>query len=248
MMTNSYFANDVLRDALAKKGLSTFDALWNLDTEWFEAPNYRRGGWSGVSRYRLDSSGIFIKRQENHFYRAPITCFLPRATFAREFDNILRFVSLGIPTLDLIYFGHRTLKGKVQAILITRELEGYQSLDSLEIQNRSQTDPEYKKKLFAKLASEIHKMHECHMQHNCLYPKHIFVKSLEDGIDVRFIDLEKAKWRPFKLHASLRDLGTLYRHAGEWRATDKLRLFLAYRNESRLSQHSKAFIRKIIKD
>ena len=83
-------------------------------------------------------------------------------------------------------------------------------------------------------------MHNQHLQHNCLYEKHIFLKQLEDGsIDVRLIDLEKVKWKPFKAQAMYRDLGSLYRHSSGWNNRDYLRFFLFYQKESRLSKPSK---------
>ena len=65
------FLNQRWADVLRNNGLTDFDALWNLDIGWFEAPNRRRGGWSGVSRCELSvpaqaSAGVFLKRQENH--------------------------------------------------------------------------------------------------------------------------------------------------------------------------------------
>ena len=53
----------ILRD----NGLADFDSIWNLDAGWFEEPNKRRGGWSGVSRISLKteeggSLGMFLKR------------------------------------------------------------------------------------------------------------------------------------------------------------------------------------------
>jgi len=229
-----------------------FEQLWALDADhWFEPPNQRRGGWSGVVRTKLalpegGEVGIFIKRQENHFYRAIATFFFPRATFAREYDNLLQFVNLGIPTLDVVYFGQRKLKGKVQAILITRELEGYQSLEDPTFRSRLREEPCLRKILISKLAHVIQTMHSRHMQHNCLYPKHIFVKSAGAWIDIRIIDLEKAKWRLFTRHAMLRDLGTLHRHTTEWSKTDRLRFFLACIDQKHLDKQSKALLRAIL--
>ena len=47
------FVNERWRSILAYNKLSDFDALWKLEAEWFEPPNQRRGGWSGVSRCEL---------------------------------------------------------------------------------------------------------------------------------------------------------------------------------------------------
>lgn len=50
------YINERWRSILAHNGLSDFDALWKLQAEWFEEPNFRRGGWSGVSRCGIESS------------------------------------------------------------------------------------------------------------------------------------------------------------------------------------------------
>jgi len=247
MKTQAYFANSAMQHAFENQGISNFETLWSLKADWFEPPNQRRGGWSGVSCFRVGNTGMFIKRQENHFYRAFATLFLPRATFAREYDNLLQFVNLGIPTLDLVYFGQRKFEGKVQAILITHELEGYLSLEDPALRLRLREEPHLRKLLISKLAHVIQTMHSKQIQHNCLYPKHIFVKLAGDGIDIRIIDLEKAKWRFFKRQAMLRDIGTLYRHASEWSKTDCLRFFLAYTDQKHLNKQSKALIHRILK-
>lgn len=241
------------REILWHNHADSFEQLWALDADhWFEPPNQRRGGWSGVVRTRLalpagGEIGIFIKRQENHVYREWRHGFMPAATFEREFRNLLRFRQLRIPTLELVYFGQRRNNGQLQAILLTRELEGFLPLDAISLLNSLNSDPMLRKRLILRIADVIRQMHDAHMQHNCLYPKHIFVKQLPDNsIDIRLIDLEKVKWRPFRKQAMLRDLATLHRHAQGWCKTDRLRLFLAYRQEPRLSAQSKRILRIIL--
>lgn len=41
------------RDILVFNDLDSYEKVWALDAEWFEEPNYGRGGWSGVSRIEL---------------------------------------------------------------------------------------------------------------------------------------------------------------------------------------------------
>jgi len=65
-----------LRDA----GLLDIESVSKREFDWFEAPNRRHGGWSGVTRIVLnpdavpeDQKAVFLKIQQNHFYRAPST-------------------------------------------------------------------------------------------------------------------------------------------------------------------------------
>jgi hypothetical protein len=42
------------QEILSHNDLDSFEKLWALQLEWFEEPNQRRGGWSGVSRCDLN--------------------------------------------------------------------------------------------------------------------------------------------------------------------------------------------------
>ncbi len=242
------YVSDRWRDLLHHNRADSFDALWQLEQgNWFEAPNHRRGGWSGVCKTTLvlpggGEVGIFIKRQENHVYHGWRHLFLPMATFEREYRNILSFRKHGIPTVDLVYFGQRKVDGNLRAILVTRELAGYQSLNTDADLFSAKGNVE-RKQLFESLATAVRSMHGQHFQHNCLYPKHLFVRKQHDAaIETRFIDLEKAKRRPSKKRISLNDLGTLHRHTENCSNTNRLRFFLAYRQEKRLSDESRKML------
>jgi len=90
-------------------------------------------------------------------------------------------------------------------------------------------------------------MHQHRFQHTCLYPKHLFVRKNSDGsLDARFIALEKTRRLPFRSLTVRRDLDSLQRHAKGWSRTDRLRFYLAYRNEKKLSPCSKRLLKSII--
>lgn len=61
-----------MRDA----GLPDIESVLTRSFDWFEAPNRRRGGWSGVSHIVLNPTAmpqyqqaVFLKIQQNHFYQ-----------------------------------------------------------------------------------------------------------------------------------------------------------------------------------
>jgi len=248
MKVENHFVSDDARSMLVKSYLGDFTLLWELDAGWYEEPNKRRGGWSGVSRHQLhDGTLVFIKRQENHFCRDRRSFFRPISTFRREFQNILTFQKLGIPTLEPVYFGERILRGNVQAILVTKALDSFQSLESPEYQSLSKLEPLCRVNLVSAIAEAIRRMHDNKIQHNCLYAKHVFMKINQDkSVDVRLIDLEKAKRSFFRRAAMLRDLGTLHRHTKGWRSSDRLRFLLAYMQESKMSRTSKAILAHVL--
>ena len=229
-----------------------FDSIWNMDAGWFEEPNDRRGGWSGVSRVSLkkengETVSVFLKRQENHdtkVWNHPVKGI---PTFYHEFKNIRTFIAHGIPTLEPVYFAYRYRDGKSQAILITRELEGFESLDAAIyardgaiMQDRTQRE-----QIMEAVAKVIRKMHGHHFQHRCLYGKHIFLRLVEGCWEVKFIDLEKVRRAFFIKKAIMIDFDTLPRHLSGWRRSDRLKFLRIYMQEEKLSQKSKLIWRGI---
>ncbi len=245
------YINPSWQAVLPKNGIDHFEALWMLNQDnWVEEPNYRRGGWSGVCKASLlladrSKKNIFIKRQENHFYKSARHFLLNRLTFEREYSNISRFITLGIPTLDLIYFATKKVNGKHQCILVTKELEGFQSLEELDLLT---LEKQKRRTIFESIADAMRVMHAHGYQHGNLYPKHIFVNlSATRMVKVCFIDLEKTRRRMFKQAASIKDLGIFHRHLNDVSNTDLLRFFLAYRQENKLSVKSKKMLSIILR-
>ena len=82
-----YWYNDDWQQILFDNNLDDFDDIWKLKTKWFEPPNIRRGGWSGVVKIDLDTPqgkiGIFIKRQQNHITKTFIHPIRGMLTFER---------------------------------------------------------------------------------------------------------------------------------------------------------------------
>lgn len=238
---------------LERNHLANFDALWNLQAGWFEEPNQRRGGWSGVSRIEIPSnetgiSAIFLKRQENHTtfsWRHPIRGI---PTFLREFRHLMHYRACAIPTLEPVYFGIRQTGEGSRAILATAELTGFSPLETHLRQWQEQGNPsrQIRRNIAEAVANLARVMHVHHIQHNCFYPKHVFVRIAPDtSAEVRVIDLEKSRWRPLQRHCTLRDLDTLNRHSPSLGRADKLRFLKAYLCSDRLSPEVKSLWHKL---
>lgn len=242
---------DPWRTVLCHNHLDSFERLWALDAGWFEPPNQRRGGWSGVSRCDLATPdgttvGVFLKRQENHITRTFRHPFgMP--TFVREMGNILLFKKASVPALEPVYFAVRRIDGQLRAILCTLALDGYEPLENLVERWSRDGWParEVRRRLMKAVADVMRQMHQHRIQHNCFYPKHIFVRFNGDDVSVRIIDLEKAKVRMLRKHASYRDLYTLNRHSQSWSRTDRLRFFLIYLGVDHLQREAKSLWRHI---
>jgi len=230
-------------EAIARaNGLDSFESIWALDIGWFEEPNQRRGGWSGVSRHDITQpggsrEGIFIKRQQNHTTRSWLHPSMGILTFRREFQNLQLLKSCGVPTLDVLYFAERVVDGQRRAILISRELAGYISFEECVANwvRDGWPDRAIWHDYIHRLAAIARHMHRHRIQQNCFLPKHVFVGEVDGKLDIRLIDFEKAKRRFTVESAMVRDLDTFNRRSPAFRTTDRLRFLLAYHQQPRVN-------------
>lgn len=247
------YINERWRPILAHNGLSGFDALWALKAEWFEEPNHRRGGWSGVSRCELKlpeggTCAIFLKRQENHKARVWSHPVFGAPTFLREFQHIMRYRANGVATLEPVYFGMRKVGKDDRAILITEELTGFVSMeDRVQRWLKEGAPPRaVRLKILKAVAGLLRGMHAHGIQHNCFFPKHVFTRTNADGsVEARVIDLEKSRWRPSKTVCARRDLYTLNHHSYCWSRSDRLWFFKEYLQVKELTPFAKWLWRHI---
>lgn len=228
--------------------LDGFDGLWELKAEWFETPNERRGGWSGVVRIELDLPGgakeaVFLKRQENHTRRTLRNPIFGEPTFACEIKNILLLRQAGVPTVDPLYYGQRKVNGKWCAILVTRELTGFRPMDAvIDEWNKQGWGGDFfgRRKLIDVLARVIRNMHEHKLVHNALHPKHVFVRLVRGRPpEVALIDMEKMRLAISVNRAMLRDLDSLNRRTPICSYADRLRFLKSYLNSHKLNSKGK---------
>ncbi len=240
----SDFINERWQAILAHNGLANFDALWRLEADWFEPPNERRGGWSGVCRCELKlpgggTTGVFLKRQENH---GALTLCHPVhgvPTFLREFKRIMSYRECGVPSLEPVFFGMRGRGENQRAILVTEELKGFIPLDDCVRRWEENGAPSRAVRLnvLDAVAALTRTMHASRIRHGCYYPKHVFVRiNADDSVEARVIDLEKSRRHPLRLMCALRDLHSLnYYSQSVWSRTDRLRFLKTYLGISRLN-------------
>lgn len=235
-------------------GLDDFGALWELETGWVEAPNRRRGGWSGVSRHEMQGRDggdevVYIKRQQNHTTRTWRHPFRGVLTFRREFLNLRQLQAFGVPVPDVLYFAERRIAGDRRAILVSRALIGYASLeDRLQYwQVHGLPERAAWRRLLRRLAGIARLMHRHRMQQNCFYPKHVFIGGTAGEPDFRLLDFEKARRTLSVQRAMLRDLDTLNRHAPGLRTTDRLRFLLAYLDRERVDGQVRKAWKRLVK-
>ncbi len=225
--------------------------LWRHEVRWFEAPNHRRGGWSGVARMELEGEGkthsFFIKKQQNHGRWSLATFPKQEPTFRREFKHLeyLRHKQFAAP--EVVFYDEHMVDGQMCAILMTKELAQYQPLDVVtEAKDFVATPKQSKHHLLQTVATAIRRLHSFHLMHRALYPKHIFVANVTTTPVVALIDLEKTRFSPFFWYNAYFDLAALNRHSIGWSKANRLYFFKQYCQIAQLTWATKWLCRCII--
>jgi tRNA A-37 threonylcarbamoyl transferase component Bud32 len=235
----------------AHNGLNSFDDFWNVEADWFEPPNYRRGGWSGASRMVLADPGggeqvIFLKRQENHTrktWRNPLT---GEPTFRGEARNLRFLNNHEIAAPQLVYYAEFHSAKGWQVVLATRELTGFMPLDELVDQWREQgwsRFHEQRQRIIPEMAELIRRLHSHNLVHGALHAKHVFVNP--EKARACLIDLEKMRRRLLRRQAMVRDLDTCNRRTFNVSRTDRLRFLLKYLQKDRFDSQARALWKEL---
>ena len=241
------------RPVFEENGLGTFESLWSLEADWFEPPNHRRGGWSGVARVALqmpdgEQAFIFLKRQENHIRKTWRHPFRGEPTFRAEARNLRLLNTRGIAAPQMVCYAERRSSSGWKVILATLELEGYLPMDRL-IEDWRQQDwsgaRALRRALIPEVADLLRRFHALKQAHNALHAKHIFIDP--DNCTACLIDLEKMRPRLTRHQAMLRDLDTLNRRTRYISRTDRLRFLLAYLEKNRLDPEARRIWKRLVK-
>lgn len=242
---------------LALHGVDYFEAMWDMSVDWFEEPNQRRGGWSGVGRVQLKNQAgeiavFFVKKQQNHGRKSWLHPFSGEPTFRREFERLQFLQRHAFKAPQVVFYAETSVKGNQRAILVTQALAGYVAADTFN-DNWQQNTPRVEKlSVIAKIATEIKRFHDFGLVHRALYPKHIFVKCPQLTHDVAeteiaLIDLEKARFQLGSTSRAVFDLAALCRHSEGVSRTQKMHFLLNYLHAPKLNHSAKRLCRQILK-
>lgn len=234
---------------LRHHGLDTFEALWTVAGEPVDEPNRARGGTSSVTRLRLiDPDGrehrFYLKRQSNYRIRT-LRRPLGESTVAREFHNIDLCARHCVPTMEVAFFAERRLDGQLQSLLLTYDLEAYRPLDDW-FEQWSELCYQRQQDLIRASAAIVARLHSCGLVHNCLYPKHLFLRPHPDGVAVRFIDLEKLRAHRLSPWGRKRDLDALNRRSPALSRSQRLRFLLVYLDKNEVDNEVRYWVRRVM--
>ena len=215
-----------------------FDGWWNTEGPWVEEPNVRRSGMSGVQKVIHNGETVYVKRQTGHTFRSLRYPF-GRPTVLREGVALSRLDRFDVMAPKPVYYGARKVGGTWHGLLVTRELVGYQDLDTWYADPASAHLGEKDHLVILEhLAALLSKMHQARQQHGCMRSKHIFINAKETGHGTEFslalLDLEKSRERSSALRAARHDIPQLRRHS---RWSDAHWAFFVEVYEKKLGRH-----------
>lgn len=229
------FVDEAFAQFMKEQGLSGFDDLWKQSMDLVEEGNYReKGSQSEVSRWHH----AYVKKQQN--YTTKLSRWLkPKAVCAREFENIIAWQKLDIPTLEVLYFHQEALARR--AILVTKALDGYQSLESW-LQQTSNLN--IRAKVFARVATILSNIHSKGWHHRCFFPKHIYVNTANPEM-VRIIDLEKARKQRIIKRNDMIDITPFYRRCAWANPKEGLQFMKAYWGVSKFENKHRLMLKQL---
>lgn len=216
-------------DAVSMPAPGSLETWWQLQGEWVEEPNIRRGGQSGVQRILQADRLLYAKRQTGHTYRSLLHPF-GRPTVLRERDALLGARQAGVCVPEIVYCATEHSRQGWRGLLVTAALEGYQPISDWYLtQGRERHGEPAHQHLLQLIAENLARLHKARWQHGCLYAKHIFVKISDSGqAEVALLDLEKSRRRLLPDQAARHDLQQLRRHS-PWNQADWESLLNHYR-------------------
>lgn len=199
------------------------DSWWQLQGEWVEEPNDRRGGSSGVQRISLNGRLLYAKRQTGHVYRSLLHPF-GRPTVLRERDALLGARKAGVRVPEIVFCAAEQGPQGWRALLVTEALEGFAPIEDWYASNsREQAGEALYQQLLQQVASSLAHLHKARWQHGCIYIKHVFVRVNGEGdsarAEVALLDLEKCRRRLTSNQAARHDMLQLRRHS-PWSQAD----------------------------
>jgi hypothetical protein len=129
------YINDAWLPILQHNHLESFEALWELNKDdWFEPPNYGEVAGAVSSEQvslslRAETSGFSSSvRKITSFAHGEISS--GSRPLSKRVQKYSQLSQAWRPTLEPIYYCQKTVAGKLRAIVVTRELAGYQPFDA----------------------------------------------------------------------------------------------------------------------
>jgi len=248
LKTKNLWCQPCFRDSLERAGLLDLESLGRKEFEWFETPNKRRGGWSGVSRIVLKtksdvSEPVFLKIQQNHFYRSWRNAFLKKLSYTREFHAIRQLQHITSCVPEIIMHAEWKQNGARMCVIMSKSLDEWQSLAHW-LARRPGREDIYR--VLTALADTLRPIHQASWAHFGLFQKHIFVRKGDEGdYKIKLIDFEKARKTILARQSVIEDLSRFLRHSKNLDDEVKIFFLQSYFQTQSFRPSHKQLIRKL---
>jgi len=258
--STSFFVDPDFQAALAKLGLTSTDAVFSFNA----AKNLAK---RNLARFRsrlqfeiespasTQPTTVFLKRYDSPPVMIQLKNWLAhrvRRSFGfMESVSASQLTTAGLNTPKTIAYGEQwEALFEKRSFVITEKIPDAESLERKlpDCFNKQPTIANLKRRrhFIAQLAGFIKKFHETNYRHRDLYFSHIFHS---DNNKFYLIDLARA-FKPLILRRrfQLKDIAQVYYSApGRYFSnTDRLRFYLGYTSQRKLTSNDKVFIRKVI--
>ena len=190
---------------------------------------------------------FYVKKQQNHGRRTWQNPIKGEPTFRREFTNLQFLVANNFLAPQVAFYAESMEKDQQCAVLMTAELADFKDLAELSDTWLPAASRAQKSQLIKKIANEIKRFHNYGLVHRALYPKHIFVKNVNNNPEIALIDLEKVRKNTNLNERAIFDLAALSRHSEGWRNTQRLAFLKHYLQQQKLNVAGKKLARQITK-
>jgi heptosyltransferase-2 len=258
--SKSFFIDSNYKNAFSKSGLTSIEDIFSFDS----ANNLTK---SNLARYRTrlqfeinspswpPSTTVFLKRYD----RPPVLVQLGnwlsqhnrRSCAFCELEAVNKLTAAGINAPKVISYGEQwgTLFEK-RSFIITEKIPDAESLErklpSFFTGPATTENLKLRRNFIVQLAAFIKKFHETGYRHRDLYFSHIFYN---DNGEFFLIDLARV-FKPIVLRRrfQIKDIAQVYYSApaNHFSKTDRLRFYMEYTGQSKLTKKDKIFIRKVI--
>lgn len=264
--SKSFFIDREYKTAFSKSGLTSIKEVFSFDA----AKNLTK---SNLARFRtrlqfeinspqLPSTTVFMKRYDRPPVFVQVRNWLShhnrRSNALREFEAAKKLTAAGINTPKVVSYGEQwSTMFEERSFIITEKIPDAESLErklpdcfndpattkNLKLRKESLG---LRRNFIVQSAAFIKKFHETNYRHRDLYLSHIFYS---DTGEFYLIDLARV-FGPIVLRRrfQIKDIAQVYYSAPgkHFSKTDRMRFYMAYTGQKRLTKKDKIFIRKVI--
>lgn len=248
-MSDWFFNPDYAASEAAQR-FASLDAVFAAEGELIA-----RDPQSRVLRMQVGDRRYYVKRYMEGGRSLARRWFGLRDLFGpqrvrKEWENLLAFRAWGIPTATLVAYGQERRYGRfVRGALITEEIPHTVDLANMARQADSRLRDRYWVAHVARqLAAYARTMHQAGFAHNDFKWRNVLVEAGERPT-VYLIDCPTGSywWQPFLDYRIIKDLACLDKVAKyQLSRTQRLRFYLDYAQQTRLTAVDKRKIRKIL--